>query len=177
MRTVHWPFLRAGLSDRFWVQPAVLFNTMRANTDLLTDSRLTKEDHEPRSVINPQTSTNPEHTCASVPPIAMEFRFKCRNWLCLYFMFQFPCSISLYYIKNQQDATLAVLFISNCKITLHVRTSKVGCHCSGNRPWTSLLDIYHPDPWYAPVAATTVLSTPDDGRRKRPKHVEWSCSY
>jgi hypothetical protein len=25
-----------------------------------------------------------------------------------------------YYIKNEQDATLAVLFISNCKITLHV---------------------------------------------------------
>ena len=36
------------------------------------------------------------------------------------FMFEFPCIISLYYIKNQQDATLAVLFISNCKITLHV---------------------------------------------------------
>ena len=32
--------------------------------------------------------------------------------------------------------------------------------------------IYHPDPWHAPVAATTVFSTPDDGRRKRPKHVE-----
>ena len=27
---------------------------------------------------------------------------------------------ALYYIKNQQDATLAVLFISHCKITLHV---------------------------------------------------------
>jgi len=27
------------------------------------------------------------------------------------------------------------------------------------------------------VAATTVFSTPDDGSRKRPKHVEWSCSY
>ena len=26
--------------------------------------------------------------------------------------------------------------------------------------------------WGAPVAATTVFSTPDDGRRKRPKHVE-----
>ena len=26
----------------------------------------------------------------------------------------------LYYVKNQQDATLAVLFISNCKITVHV---------------------------------------------------------
>jgi len=37
-----------------------------------------------------------------------------------YFMFEFPCIISLYYIENQQDATLAVLFISTCKITLHV---------------------------------------------------------
>ena len=36
------------------------------------------------------------------------------------FTFEFPCIISLYYTKNQQDATLAVLFISNCKITLHV---------------------------------------------------------
>ena len=40
-----------------------------------------------------------------------------------------------------------------------------------NRPWTSLFDIYPPDPWHAPVAATTVFSTPDDGRRKRPIHV------
>ena len=32
--------------------------------------------------------------------------------------------------------------------------------------------IYHPDRWHAPVAATTVFSTSDDGRRKRPKHVE-----
>ena len=37
---------------------------------------------------------------------------------------------------------------------------------------TSLLDIYHPDPWHGPVAATIVFSTPDDGRKKRPKHVE-----
>ena len=27
---------------------------------------------------------------------------------------------TIYYIKNQLDATLAVLFISHCKITLHV---------------------------------------------------------
>ena len=60
-----------------------------------------------------------------------------------------PNSCTLYYIKNQQDATLAVLFISHYKITLHVS-----------------------DPWHAPVAATTFSSTPDDGRRKRPKHVE-----
>ena len=49
-----------------------------------------------------------------------------------------------------------------------VRMSKVGC----NLPRTSLMDIYHPDPWHAPVAATTVFSTPDDVRRKRPKRVE-----
>ena len=30
------------------------------------------------------------------------------------------CFVSLYYIKNQQDATLAVLFINHCKITLRV---------------------------------------------------------
>ena len=85
-------------------------------------------------------------------------------------MFEFPCIITLYYIKNQQDATLAVLFISYCKITLF--RGRLPLHCSGNRPRTSLLDIYHPDPWHAPVAATTVFSTPDDGRRKRPKYVE-----
>jgi hypothetical protein len=80
--------------------------------------------------------------------------------------------LSLYYIKDQQNATLAVLFISHCKITLHVRVSKVGCHCSGNRPWTSSQDIYYPDPWHAPGAANTVFNTPNDGRRKRPKRVE-----
>ena len=37
-----------------------------------------------------------------------------------FFMFEFPCIITLYYIKNQQDATLAVLFISHCKISVHV---------------------------------------------------------
>jgi hypothetical protein len=26
--------------------------------------------------------------------------------------------------------------------------------------------------WHAPVAASTVVNIPDDGHRKRPKHVE-----
>jgi hypothetical protein len=48
---------------------------------------------------------------------------------------------------------------------------KVGCQ------WQPTFDIltgyiYHPDTLHAPVAANTVFSTPDDGRRKRPKHVE-----
>jgi hypothetical protein len=38
----------------------------------------------------------------------------------LFFMFEFPCIVSLYYIRNQQDETLAVSFISHCKITVHV---------------------------------------------------------
>ena len=47
-----------------------------------------------------------------------KYRTYCRETC--YFMFEFPWIISLYYIKNQQDTTLTVLFISNCKITLHV---------------------------------------------------------
>ena len=50
-----------------------------------------------------------------------------------------------------------------------IRSTK---NCIGNRPRTSLQDIYLPDPWHAPVADITVFSTPDDGHRKRPKHVE-----
>jgi hypothetical protein len=38
----------------------------------------------------------------------------------MYFMFVFPCIITLYYIKNQLDGALVVLFISHCKITLRV---------------------------------------------------------
>jgi len=67
-------------------------------------------------------------------------------------MFEFPCIITPYYIKNQQDATLLV------------RMSKVS--------WSVGPLGFLPDPWHAPVTATTVFSTPDDGRRKRPKHVE-----
>jgi len=37
-------------------------------------------------------------------------------------MFDFPCIITFYYVKNQQDTTLAVLFISHCKIAYMFRT-------------------------------------------------------
>ena len=49
-----------------------------------------------------------------------------------------------------------------------VRMPEVDRYCTMSYP---ISDTY-PDPWHAPVAATTVFSTPDDGRRKRPKHVE-----
>jgi hypothetical protein len=36
---------------------------------------------------------------------------------------------------------------------------------------------YKHNTWFWPsVLILTVFSTPDDGRRKRPKHVEYSCS-
>ena len=60
-----------------------------------------------------------------------------------------------------------------CTFMFDFPRSVVYCtNAADKRPRTSLLDVYHPDPWHAPVAATTVYSTPDDGRRKRPKHVE-----
>jgi hypothetical protein len=92
----------------------------------------------------------------------------CQVPVILFFIFEFPCIISLYYIRNQLDATLTVLFISNCKNTLHVpdvhrvhHQEYINCISShyyfvDNRPWTSLLAIYHPDPWHTPVAATAV---------------------
>ena len=33
-------------------------------------------------------------------------------------LYNLHCAV--YYVKNQQDASLEVLFISHCKITLHV---------------------------------------------------------
>ena len=69
--------------------------------------------------------------------------------------------------------TARLLYIFRTLSASIIRSTKnCSSPCSGNRPRTSLLDIYHPDPWHAPVIATTVFSTSDDGRRKRPKHVE-----
>ena len=43
-------------------------------------------------------------------------------------MFEFSCVISLHYVKNQRDTTFAVMFISNCKITLHVSDALCAYH-------------------------------------------------
>ena len=74
------------------------------------------------------------------------------------------------------DLTILLLLFDiqalNMKTPHPFATSLIYIHCSGNRPRTPLLDIYHPDPWHAPVAASTVVGTPDDGGRKSPKHVQ-----
>jgi len=53
---------------------------------------------------------------------------------------------------------------------------KVGCALMCKQPSTSIQDLFHPNPWQTPVAAITVYSAPDDGRKGRPKHVEHTCS-
>jgi len=79
-----------------------------------------------------------------------------------------------------------LFFINNSKYTLHVSEAFCAHHQDyviaelirlwhsivDKGPWTSLLDIHHSDSWQAPATVTTAFSTPDDGRRKRPKHVE-----
>ena len=47
-----------------------------------------------------------------------------------FFFFAAVCVLFhvLYYVKNQRDATLAVLFISNCNVTLHVSDALYAHH-------------------------------------------------
>ena len=46
-------------------------------------------------------------------------------------------------------------------------------HAMGRERYISSKDVQGRLPLqWQPVAASTVFSTPDDGRRKRPKHVE-----
>jgi len=58
--------------------------------------------------------------------------------------------------------------------------SKVGCAlaaaAAAAAAWTSIQDLLHPNSWQTPVAAVTVYSAPDDGRKGLPKHVEHTCS-
>jgi len=102
-------------------------------------------------------------------------------------MFEFPCIISLYYIKNQQDAALAVLSLVTARSIYMFRKLSASIirstkNCSSSHWCMSRVGMIHicprsvatavaTDPWHAPVVATTVFSTPDDGRRKLPKHV------
>ena len=39
----------------------------------------------------------------------------------------------------------------------------------------SIQDVFQPNSRQTPVAAGTVYSAPDDGRKGRPKHVEHTC--
>ena len=85
---------------------------------------------------------------------------------------------------NQQDATLAVLcFLTTTSMLYMFRTpfvsiirSTMNCNSSHwcyDRPCT------WPSTWpiITSVAAVTVYSAPEDGRKGRPKYVEHTCSF
>jgi len=42
---------------------------------------------------------------------------------------------------------------------------------------TSTQDLFQQNSRQTPVAAITVYSAPEDGRKGRPKHVEHTCSF
>jgi hypothetical protein len=115
-----------------------------------THSHTHKHTHTPHTLSHTLTHTHHTHTHKLTHTLTHTHNEMHLKSFCVFYyyictatfnftsMFEFSCIITLYYIKNQQ-ATLAVLFISHCKITLRPRSV-------GNRPWTSVLDIYHPDP-------------------------------
>ena len=55
-------------------------------------------------------------------PVKALYAFLISSRCSAYFPHLIHCLIILYYVKNQQDATLTVLFISNCKSLYMFRT-------------------------------------------------------
>ena len=82
---------------------------------------------------------------------------------------------------------LGSMFISNYNNTLHV-SNAFSVHKQEHLKTVEALSaedidlgrpywILHPVSCHTPEAVTTVLSAPEDGRKKRSKHVEYYCSY
>ena len=78
---------------------------------------------------------------------------------------------------------LGSMFISNCNNTLQVSDAFCVHPQEHLKLSAEAIDlglpywILHPVSFHTPDAVTTVLSAPEDGRKKRPKHVEYYCSY
>jgi len=77
------------------------------------------------------------------------------------------------YNKPTRCNSGSIVFINNYKYALH-------CALRGAQCATDLEHLYRiysiPTLDKTPVAAVTVYSAPDDGRKGRPKHVEHTCS-
>jgi len=91
--------------------------------------------------------------------------------------------------KQRWRARLGILRVKNYSYALHVSDALYVHHqehykqshfghgivqCSPTL--TSIQDLFHRNSWQTPVAAVTVYSAPDDGRKWRPKNVEHTCS-
>jgi len=76
------------------------------------------------------------------------------------------------YNKPTRCNSGSIVFINNYKYALHFGHGIVQCAPT----LTSIQDLFRPNSWQTPLAAVTVYSAPDDGRKGRPKHVEHTCS-
>jgi hypothetical protein len=110
---------RTGTSSSWGVIDSAFYFTLRCRVDSLLSVRAEKKFAYRKRI----HSSVPFQTIDSIPSLSCHKAKIVNSQLnyisILNFMFEFPCILRIYYIKNQQDATLAVLFISNCKITLH----------------------------------------------------------
>jgi hypothetical protein len=64
----------------------------------------------PLPIPGTKQETDMKSTSLCVREVSVRKCYTCKL-LFLNFMFEFPCIISLYYIKNKQDATLAVCLL------------------------------------------------------------------
>jgi len=71
---------------------------------------------------------------------------------------------------------LGSMFISNCNITLHVSYTQYDLV---RKPSTldALIGYFTPSHVINQRLLLQFLSTPEVGRKKRPKHVQYYCSY
>ena len=75
---------------------------------------------------------------------------------------------------------LGIMFISNCNNTLHV--SDAFCvhhqeHLKTVVTLDALIGYFTPSHLINQRLLLQFLSAPEDGREKRPKHVDYYCSY
>ena len=111
---------RTGTPSSWGVIDSAFYFILRCRVDSLVSVRAEKKFAYRKKI----HSSVPFQAIDSIPSISCHKPKMVTSQLnyirILNFMFEFPCFMCLYNIKNQQDVTLAILFISTCKITLHV---------------------------------------------------------
>ena len=72
---------------------------------------------------------------------------------------------------------LGSVFISNCNNTLHVSDAFCVHPQEHLKTFEALIGYFTPSHVIDQRLLLQFLSAPEDGRKKRPKHVEYYCSY
>jgi len=100
-----------------------------------------------------------------------------------------PLKFQPSYNKPTRRNSGSIVFINNYKYALHISDALCVHHQDGHHgrhggheivqcspTLTSLQDLFQPNSWQTAVAAVTVYSAPDDGRKEHPKHIQHTCS-